>query len=164
MIFFGGGRGIRKRGEYCRKSDDSHGQMRRFIMDNEKDLVKTDGGLGAIKIADEVVSIIAGLAATEIDGIAGMSGGIVGGIAEMLGRKNFSKGVKVEVGEREAAVDLFIIVKYGSRIPDVALAAQENIKRAIETMTGLSVVEVNVHVQGVSFPEDENKEEDTRVH
>ena len=130
---------------------------------DEKALVKTDTGLGTIKIADEVVSIIAGLAATEIDGIAGMSGGLVGGIAEMLGRKNFSKGVKVEVGEKEAAVDLFIIVKYGVRIPDVALAAQENIKRAIENMTGLSVVEVNVHVQGVNFPEDEEKAEETRV-
>ena len=130
----------------------------------EKVLMKTDTGLGTIKIADEVVSIIAGLAATEIDGIAGMSGGVVGGIAEMLGRKNFSKGVKVEVGEREAAIDLYIIVKYGVRIPDVALAAQENIKRAIETMTGLSVVEVNVNVQGVHFPEDEEPEEETRVH
>ena len=125
--------------------------------------MKTENGLGTIKIADEVVSIIAGLAATEIDGIAGMSGGLVGGIAEMLGRKNFSKGVKVEVGEREAAVDLFIIVKYGVRIPDVALAAQENIKRAIENMTGLSVVEVNVHVQGVNFPEDEEKAEEASV-
>ena len=129
----------------------------------EKDLVKVGTGLGTVKIADEVVSIIAGLAATEIEGIAGMSGGLVGGIAEMLGRKNFSKGVKVEVGEKEAAVDLFIIVKYGVRIPDVALAAQENIKRAIENMTGLSVVEVNVHVQGVNFPEDEEKAEETRV-
>lgn len=132
-------------------------------MENEKDLIKNDSGLGAIKIADEVVSIIAGLAATEIEGIAGMSGGVVGGIAEMLGRKNFSKGVKVEVGEREAAVDLYIIVKYGARIPDVALSAQENIKKAIETMTGLSVVEVNVHVQGVHFPEDEEKPEELRV-
>ncbi len=130
----------------------------------EKDLIKTENGLGAVKIADEVVSIIAGLAATEIDGIAGMSGGLVGGIAEMLGRKNFSKGVRVEVGEREAAIDLYIIVKYGVRIPDVALAAQENIKRAIETMTGLSVVEVNVHVQGVHFPEEEPVEEEVRVH
>ena len=130
----------------------------------EKELLKSDNGLGSVKIADEVVSIIAGLAATEIDGIAGMSGGLVGGIAEMLGRKNFSKGVKVEVGEREAAIDLYIIVKYGVRIPDVALAAQENIKRAIETMTGLSVVEVNVHVQGVHFPEEEPVEEEVRVH
>ena len=81
----------------------------------------------------------------------------------MLGRKNFSKGVKFEVGEKEAAVDLYIIVKYGIRIPEVALSAQENVKRAIETMTGLTVVEVNVHVQGVGFPEEEPKVEEVRV-
>jgi uncharacterized alkaline shock family protein YloU len=128
-----------------------------------KVLDKKSGTLGAIRIADEVVSIIAGLAATEIDGIAGMSGGLVGGIAEMLGKKNFAKGVKVEVGEKEAAVDLYIIVKYGVRIPDIALAVQENVKQAIETMTGLSVVEVNIHVQGVGFPDEEGKEEEVRV-
>ena len=121
------------------------------------------GVLGAVRIADEVVSIIAGLAATEVDGIAGMSGGLVGGIAEMLGKKNFAKGVKVEVGEKEAAIDLYIIVKYGVRIPDVALSVQENVKQAIETMTGLSVVEVNIHVQGVCFPEPEKEEEEVRV-
>ena len=131
-------------------------------MEKEKEIQK-NGSLGAIRIADEVVSIIAGLAATEVDGVAGMSGGLVGGIAEMLGRKNFAKGVKVEVGEKEAAVDLYIIVKYGVRIPDVALAVQENVKQAIETMTGLSVVEVNIHVQGVGFPETEAKEEEVRV-
>ena len=129
-------------------------------MDNEKNAVKKETGLGTIRVADEVVSIIAGLATTEVAGVAGMSGGI----AEILGRKNFSKGVKVEVGEKEAAVDLYIIVKYGIRIPEVALAAQENVKRAIETMTGLSVVEVNVHVQGVGFPEEEPKVEESRVH
>lgn len=134
-----------------------------FIMANEKEIVKKDSSLGAIRIADEVVSIIAGLAATEVDGIAGMSGGIAGGIAEMLGRKNFAKGVKVEVGEKEAAVDLYIIVKYGVRIPDIALAVQENVKQAIETMTGLSVVEVNVHVQGVGFPEENAKADEVRV-
>lgn len=132
-------------------------------MANEKEIVKKDSSLGAIRIADEVVSIIAGLAATEVDGIAGMSGGIAGGIAEMLGRKNFAKGVKVEVGEKEAAVDLFIIVKYGVCIPDIALAVQENVKQAIETMTGLSVVEVNVHVQGVGFPEKTTKQDEVRV-
>ena len=131
-------------------------------MEKEKALDKKAPALGSIRIADEVVSIIAGLAATEIDGIAGMSGGLVGGIAEMLGKKNFAKGVKVEVGEKEAAVDLFIIVKYGVRIPDVAIAVQENVKQAIETMTGLSVVEVNIHVQGVGFPE-EAKAEEVRV-
>ena len=114
--------------------------------------------LGAIRIADEVVSIIAGLAATEVEGVASMSGGIVGGIAEALGRKNLSKGVKVDVGEQEAAVDLYLIVGYGSRIPDVAWTVQENVKKAIETMTGLAVVNVNVHIQGVSFPQQKEKE------
>ena len=132
-------------------------------MEKEKALEKKDGSLGSIRIADEVVGIIAGLAATEIDGIAGMSGGLVGGIAEMLGKKNFAKGVKVEVGEREAAVDLYIIVKYGVRIPDVALSVQENVKQAIESITGLSVVEVNIHVQGVGFPDAEKREEEVRV-
>lgn len=118
--------------------------------------------VGSIRIADEVVGIIAGLAATEVPGVAGMSAGLVGGIAEMLGKKNLSKGVKVEVGEREAAVDLYIIVEYGVRIPDVALTVQENVKRAIESMTGLDVVEVNVHIQGVGFGQ-ETKDEDIRV-
>lgn len=118
--------------------------------------------LGAIRIADEVVSIIAGLAATEVDGVASMSGGIVGGIAEALGRKNLSKGVKVDVGEQEAAVDLYLIVGYGSRIPDVAWNVQESVKKAIETMTGLSVVNVNVHVQGVSFPQKEKETEEAQ--
>jgi uncharacterized alkaline shock family protein YloU len=115
--------------------------------------------LGAIRIADEVVSIIAGLAATEIDGVSSMSGGIAGGIAEALGRKNLSKGVKVEVGEEETAVDLYLIVRYGTRIPDVAWSVQENVKKAIESMTGLKVVKVNVHVQGVSFPQQKSDEE-----
>lgn len=118
--------------------------------------------VGSIRIADEVVGIIAGMAATEVAGVAGMSAGLVGGIAEMLGKKNLAKGVKVEVGEREAAVDLYIIVEYGVRIPDIALRVQENVKRGIESMTGLEVVEVNVHVQGVGFNQ-ENKEEDLRV-
>lgn len=128
---------------------------------DKKERTETNS-VGIIRIADEVVSIIAGLAATEVNGIAGMSGGIAGGIAEILGKKNFAKGVKVEVGEKEAAVDLYIIVEYGVRIPDVALSVQENVKRAIENMTGLNVVEINVHVQGVGFPEDV-KEEEVRV-
>lgn len=127
-------------------------------MDNKK---VEKFGIGTVRIADEVVGTIAGLAATEVNGIAGMSGGLVGGIAEMLGKKNFSKGVKVEVGEKEAAVDLYIIVEYGVRIPDIALTVQEKVKSAIENMTGLEVVEVNVHVQGVGFVSEEV--EDVRV-
>ena len=118
--------------------------------------------LGDIRIANEVVGVIAGLAAVEVNGVAGMSGGIAGGIAEMLGRKNLSKGVKVEVGEAQAAVDLFVVVDYGVRIPEVAWQIQENVKRAIETMTGLEVVEVNVHVQGVHFQQEEKPEENRR--
>ena len=132
-------------------------------MSNQNHVVRNDSSdVGAIRIADEVVGIIAGMAATEISGVAGMSGGLVGGIAEMLGKKNLAKGVKVEVGEKEAAVDLYIIVEYGVRIPDVALQVQENVKRAIETMTGLDVVEINIHIQGVGFGQD-NKDEDIRV-
>lgn len=119
--------------------------------------------LGSIRIAEEVVAIIAGLAATEVPGVAGMSGGIAGGITEMLGRRNLAKGVKVEVGEKEAAVDLYIIVEYGVRIPEVAMRIQDSVKRAIESMTGLTVVEVNIHVQGVNMQAAEAKEEEPRV-
>lgn len=114
--------------------------------------------MGGVKISDEVVAIIAGIAATEIPGVAGMSGGIAGGIAEMLGRKNLSKGVKVEVGEKEAAIDLYIIVEYGCRIPDVAWEIQEKVKKSVETMTGLHVVEVNIHIQGVNIEKDHKKD------
>ena len=112
----------------------------------------TENSLGSIRIADEVVEVIAGLAASEVGGVVGMSGGLVGDLAHMLGRnKNLSKGVKVEVGEHEVAVDLFIVVEYGVSIPEVALYVQEAVKEAIERMTGLKVVEANVHVQGVNF-------------
>lgn len=126
-----------------------------------EDLERMD--IGNIKIADEVVTIIAGLAATEVEGVAGMSGGLAGGIAELLGKRSFSKGVKVEVGDKEAAVDLFLVVNYGVSIRDVALNVQRNVARAISSMTGLNVVEVNVHVQGVHFQAEEKPEEPSRV-
>lgn len=125
---------------------------------SEKITSRTD--VGSVKIADEVVAIISSLAATEVKGVAGMSGGIVGGIAEFVGKKNLSKGVKVEVGEKEAAVDLYVIVEFGARIPEVAHEIQKNVKKSIENMTGLAVVEINVHVQGVTFPQAEVKDEE----
>lgn len=136
-----------------------------MIMDEEKDLNKEEleSEEGTIKIADEVVSIITGLAATEIDGVAGMSGGLAGGIAEMLGRKNLSKGVKVEVDENTASVDVYVIIEYGKTIPDVAWQIQDNVKQAVEGMTGLDVKSVNVHVQGVNFPEEEEEAETIEV-
>lgn len=115
--------------------------------------------VGEIRISEEVVAIIAGIAAMDIPGVVGMSGGIAGGIAEMLGRKNLSKGVKVEVGDKEAAIDLYIIVEYGCRIPDVSWNIQEKVKETVETMTGLNVVEVNIHIQGVNIEKDYKKDQ-----
>ncbi|MEF3313104.1 Asp23/Gls24 family envelope stress response protein [Paenibacillus sp. GYB004] len=126
---------------------------------------KTD--IGTIQIAPEVIEVIAGLATVEVPGVAGMSGGFAGGIAELLGRKNLSKGVKVEVGQREAAIDVSIVIEFGHRIPEVAGAIQRNVKQTIESMTGLTVVEVNVHIHDVQFkPADRNpqEEEETTAH
>jgi len=116
--------------------------------------------MGTIQIAPEVIAVIAGLAAIETEGVAGMSGGISSGIAEFLGRKDPSKGVKVEVGQREAAVDVSLVVEYGYRIPEVCSAVQRNVKQSIETMTGLSVVEVNVQVHDVHFKTGDKREEE----
>lgn len=113
---------------------------------------------GQIKISDEVVGTIAGIAAMEVSGVAGMSGGIAGEIGDMLGRKNFSKGVKVQVGDVDTSIDLYIIVEYGAKIPEVAWNIQEAVKREVEAMTGLDVAEVNINVQGVNI-EKESKEE-----
>ena len=114
-----------------------------------------------IKIADDVVATIAGIAVAEVPGVAEMAGGFAGGITEVLsGKKNLAKGIKVEVGEKDTKIDVNIIVEYGVRIPDVAFEIQNRVKKAVETMTGLTVVEVNVHVQGVNT---EPKEEETET-
>ena len=115
--------------------------------------VKVDVDLqngGTITYANEVIATIAGVAANEIDGIDGMC--VSGGFGEILGRnRNMTKGVKVEVGSQEAAVDLYIIVEYGKPIQKVAGEVQENVRKSLESLTGLHVVRVDVHVQGVSF-------------
>ena len=105
---------------------------------------------GTITYATEVIATIAGVAANEVEGIAGMC--VSGGIGEILGRnRNITRGVKVEVGSQEAAVDLYTIVEYGYPIQKVASDVQENVRKALESLTGLHVVRVDVHVQGVSF-------------
>ncbi len=116
---------------------------------------------GAIKIASDVVTVIASMAATEVKGIAGMSGGFAGDIAEKFGMKSSNKGIKVQVGETETSIDLFLIVEYGVRIPDVAWEVQQNVKKAVETMTGLTVVEVNIHIQGLNIMKEIKEEETT---
>ena len=113
-----------------------------------------------IRIADDVVAVIAGVAVSEVQGVYEMSGGFAGGISEVLsGKKNLAKGIKVEVNDKSTKIDVNIIVEYGTRIPDVAFEIQNKVKKAVETMTGLSVTEVNVHVQGVNTENKlENKE------
>ena len=104
-----------------------------------------------IKIADDVVAVIAGVAVSEVQGVYEMSGGFAGGISEVLsGKKNLAKGIKVEINEKTTKIDVNVIVEYGTRIPDVAFEIQNKVKKAVETMTGLTVSEVNVHVQGVN--------------
>jgi uncharacterized alkaline shock family protein YloU len=122
------------------------------------DYVKTD--LGSIEIAPEVIEVISGLATIGTSGVAGMSGGFVNGISELLGMKNLSKGVKVEVGQKETAIDVSIVIEYGYRIPEVSKEVQQNVKQAIESMTGLNVVEVNVHIHDVRFNSNDKPEDD----
>lgn len=103
-----------------------------------------------IEISNDVIAVIAGVAVSEVQGVAGMSGGFAGGISEVLsGKKNLAKGIKVDKNENRVKIDVNIIVEYGTRIPDVAFEIQNRVKKAVENMTGMLVEEVNVHVQGV---------------
>lgn len=110
--------------------------------------------IGEVQIADEVVAIIAGLAATEIEGVDSMAGNITNELVGKLGMKNLSKGVKVEVTEEHVSVDLSLNIKYGYSIPSVCEKVQEKVQSAIENMTGLTVLEVNVKIAGVSMEEE----------
>lgn len=113
-------------------------------------------GNGGVRISTDVVASIAGVAATDVEGVLEMSGGIKG-LSDILGLKNISKGIKVEVRDKDTAVDLSIIVEYGKNISDVAKKVQENVKTSIENMTGLKVIDVNINVQGISMPKEESQ-------
>jgi uncharacterized alkaline shock family protein YloU len=113
---------------------------------------------GTVRISDDVVITIVALAAVETEGVAAMSGGISEGLAKRISGKNAQKGVTVEVGATEAAIDLRVVVQYGLRIHEVCQALQINVKEAVENMTGLKVVEVNVKVDGVAFKEETSVE------
>ena len=116
-----------------------------------------------LNISEDVIGIIAGLAASEVEGIAGMQLGFVDGINQMFGNnKKYSKGVKIELDGRKVTVDIFVNVKYGVRIPDVAWAAQTAVKNSVETMTGLEVAAVNINVQGIIFEKEDKKAKDVK--
>ena len=109
--------------------------------------------MGEVRIADEVVAIIAGLAATEVDGVDSMAGNITNELVGKLGMKNLSKGVKVDVTEEHVSVDLSLNIKYGYNIPDVSERVQDRVYSAIENMTGLTVLDVNIRIAGVNINE-----------
>ncbi len=110
-----------------------------------------DGSLGEVKIADEVVAIIAGLAATEVDGVGSMAGNITNELVSRLGMKNLSKGIRVEVAEANVKVDVALNISYGYSIPEVSAKVQDRVKNAIENMTGLCVSVVNVRIASVDM-------------
>ena len=109
--------------------------------------------IGEVQIADEVVAIIAGLAATEVEGVDSMAGNITNELVGKLGMKNLSKGVKVDVTEEHVSVDLSLNIRYGYNIPSVSEQVQETVSTAIENMTGLTVLDVNVKIAGVNMDE-----------
>lgn len=125
-------------------------------MNKEQEKINThkihdDGRLSDVQIADEVVAIIAGLAATEVEGVSKMAGNITNELVSKLGMKNLSKGVKVAVTPDSVNVDLALELEFGYSIPQVCTTVQEKVKSAIETMTGLTVDEVNIRIAGVSL-------------
>ena len=116
--------------------------------------IHQDPNLGAVKIADEVVAIIAALAATEVEGVASMAGNITNDLIARLGMKNLSRGVKVDVLEGIVTVSLALVLKYGYNIMDVSAKIQEKVKAAVENMTGLTVADVNIRIAGVDMGEE----------
>ena len=113
-------------------------------------MIDTEGA-GQVKIADEVIAIIAGTAALEIEGVAGMAGNLTGDIAQMLGHRNLSKGVNVEVIGRDVKVTLNILAKFGYKLQDMSEAIQKRVKIALENMIGLNAQEININITGVLY-------------
>ncbi len=114
-----------------------------------ENFISTEGG--KISISEDVVSVISAIAAKEVEGLASMGGTILGGLSDILAKKNQGKGVKVEFGENGMVIDVHITVKFGVKIREVSSSIQEHIKSAVETMTGLTVDTVNVYVDGVEL-------------
>lgn len=125
------------------------------MADNRKTFKIKSDQVGDVRVADEVVAIIAGLATTEVEGVSSMAGNITNEIVSKLGMKNLSKGILVEVLENEVKVDVAINIAYGYSIPDVSAKVQDKVKSAIENMTGLTVAVVNVRIASVDMADGE---------
>ncbi|MBE7091571.1 MAG: Asp23/Gls24 family envelope stress response protein [Clostridiales bacterium] len=126
-------------------------------MSENKGIISTSEAGGTIAYSEDVIAIISGLAASEVKGVAGMSGGLKSGIGELLGRKDLAKGIKANINNNDVVIDVNIIVQYGTIISDIAQEIQKSVKRAVEGMTGLKVVGVNVNIQGVQVLTEEKK-------
>ena len=113
---------------------------------------------GSIKISNEVIATIAGTAAMEVEGVVGMSSNLAGGISELLGKKNPAKGVKVEIKDKEVTIEMHLTLAFGAKLNDVGLKVQQETKKAVETMTDLKVMKVDVHVEGISRAKTEESE------
>jgi uncharacterized alkaline shock family protein YloU len=124
-----------------------------------------NNGHGKVEIAPEVIEVIAGIAASEVEGVAAMRGNFAAGVVERLGKKNHGKGVKVELTESGIKVDVYCMMKFGVSIPTVAGKVQDNIRQALLNMTALDAEEVNIHVVGIQFENHNNEPEivDTEV-
>ncbi len=125
-------------------------------MEDEKKATLTiqdEKGIGFIRIADDVVSNIAGLAVTEVEGVSRLSGNVPNELVAKLGKKNLSKGIRVTYADRTFTVDVSCIVKFGFNIVEVSKAIQEKVRQALLTMTGLEVAKVNVKISGIDFSE-----------
>ena len=116
--------------------------------------------LGNIRIADDVVKTIAAKAVTDVEGVYKLAGGVVDEVSKMLGKKRPTNGVKVEVGEVECSIEVYLVIKYGYKIPEVAEEVQKAILEAVSNLSGLKVVEVNVYVQNVKIEEVEEATEE----
>ena len=126
----------------------------------EPEIAEEEEPIGNIKISVDVVTTIAGIAASEIEGVSCMYTSFVDGVAQRLGARRASKGVKVDMSGNDVCIDLYIVVEYGVKIPELAWTIQENVKNSVESMTGLSVSCVNIHIEGISFESDEAEEKE----
>ncbi len=129
------------------------------MSENILEMNQGNNGHGKVEIAPEVIEVIAGIAAAEIEGVSQMRGNFAAGVVERLGKKNHGKGVKVELSDEGIKVDVYCILKFGVSIPNVAQQIQDNIRQALLNMTALEPVEVNIHIVGIQF-ENQKSESD----
>ncbi|MGY0693031.1 Asp23/Gls24 family envelope stress response protein [Virgibacillus sp. FSP13] len=120
--------------------------------------VSDDASLGTVEIAPEVIEVITGIAASEVEGISSMRGSFATGVVERFGKKSHSKGVKVELTDTGILIDLYVVLNFGVSIPEIAQKLQTNIRQTLKNMTALEIAEINVHVVGIQMEEQENIE------